>query len=333
MYNRIVFLMSCADVLASSAMALSTLPLPKTSLVYGARGDEYTCKAQGFFVQFNVTALFYNLMVSTYSFLSVGLGLPERKLRCFQLAMYTGPAVVGLGLAIAAIPYYTAVPYFCYVDAPPVERSWWPLFVFAVGPNVFVSVLATGMMTTVYLKVRKQSRRTTRWSFVGTTSSSSDPPSSSTTTARRRKDTNTVSSLHRQVFWQAVLYLGAFYATYSVHVYLVFHLWAEPRRRETPRNIFPLWVVHLTLTPLQGFWNAFIYYRPRFILWRRRCHQQQRDKTVHAANPLPQQHLHHSIGESSSWTTVHPSKPYDDDGDSFFAHPPRASEESQSHAC
>mmetsp|Transcript_1012 Transcript_1012/g.1846 ORF Transcript_1012/g.1846 Transcript_1012/m.1846 type:complete len:95 (-) Transcript_1012:430-714(-) len=46
------------------------------------------------------------------------------------------------------------------------------------------------------------------------------------------------------------------------------------------RNMYPLWLTFVILSPLQGFWNAAIYFRPRIVLyWKRtRRHQNQRSR-------------------------------------------------------
>lgn len=64
--------MSIFDLVGSVAWGLSTLPIPKInefgreSQIYGAMGNAATCTAQGFAVQLNFTAIFYNISLSTY---------------------------------------------------------------------------------------------------------------------------------------------------------------------------------------------------------------------------------------------------------------------------
>jgi hypothetical protein len=43
--------MSVFDFVGSFAMAFTTLPTPSTDYIYGGRGNEKTCTAQGFLIQ------------------------------------------------------------------------------------------------------------------------------------------------------------------------------------------------------------------------------------------------------------------------------------------
>ena len=67
------------------------------------------------------------------------------------------------------------------------------------------------------------------------------------------------SSYARNVFIQSMLYVGAFVLSWSWAT--VFHLVAWTTGVSVP------WITLLinTFLPLQGFWNAFIYARPRYI--------------------------------------------------------------------
>lgn len=54
------------------AWGMSTAAVPmindlgEDTNIYGAAGNEATCKTQGFLIQLNFTALFYNISLSTY---------------------------------------------------------------------------------------------------------------------------------------------------------------------------------------------------------------------------------------------------------------------------
>ena len=61
-YHRIMFGMSCADILGSIAMSLTTLPMPSEdvpSTWAGTRlGNVYTCTAQGFLFILGIFCMF-----------------------------------------------------------------------------------------------------------------------------------------------------------------------------------------------------------------------------------------------------------------------------------
>ena len=67
------------------------------------------------------------------------------------------------------------------------------------------------------------------------------------------------SSYARSVFIQSILYVGAFFLSWSWAT--IYHLVAWFGGVSVP------WITLLinTFLPLQGFWNAFIYARPRYI--------------------------------------------------------------------
>jgi hypothetical protein len=53
-YNQILFGISFFDLLSSTGFALATLPVPEELGVYGAQGNEATCKTQGFMIQVSI---------------------------------------------------------------------------------------------------------------------------------------------------------------------------------------------------------------------------------------------------------------------------------------
>lgn len=71
-FSQLILGMSVFDLVGSVAWVFSSAAIPvynkygDASNVYGARGNEGTCKAQGFLIQLNFTALFYNISLSTY---------------------------------------------------------------------------------------------------------------------------------------------------------------------------------------------------------------------------------------------------------------------------
>ena len=83
-YHRILFGMSCADVVGSTAMALTTLPMPRVDpdvLIdsFGKRiGTDRTCRAQGFLVFFGLITMFgYNAMLCIYYAFVIGFKMKE----------------------------------------------------------------------------------------------------------------------------------------------------------------------------------------------------------------------------------------------------------------
>ena len=71
------------------------------------------------------------------------------------------------------------------------------------------------------------------------------------------------TSYARSVFIQSILYVGAFFLSWSWAT--IYHLVAWFGGVSVP------WITLLinTFLPLQGFWNAFIYARPRYLRMRK----------------------------------------------------------------
>jgi len=70
--SQIMLGMSIFDVVGAFAWALSTAPIPMynrygdPTYVYGAIGNNTTCKLQGFMIQLSFTSIFYNIALSIY---------------------------------------------------------------------------------------------------------------------------------------------------------------------------------------------------------------------------------------------------------------------------
>jgi hypothetical protein len=99
-----------------------------------------------------------------------------------------------------------------------------------------------------------------------------------TTTASTRASTqrSTLNRLTRQFATQAMLFCRAFFITWLFPtIGLVVGL---VNKGPIP---YPLLLLSDLFTPLQGFWNAFIYLRPRYLRYRRRqCEKEERQRLV-----------------------------------------------------
>ena len=108
-YHRIMFGMSISDVLSSTAMGLTTLPMPRDDPVvnsYGFNGTRLgnfgTCTAQGFIWVLGSYAVFgYNFFLFVYYFCSIGLLLRKRLIeRCIEPLLHLTVLSVSLTTAI-----------------------------------------------------------------------------------------------------------------------------------------------------------------------------------------------------------------------------------------
>ena len=138
-YHRLMFGMSLADIMSSTAMALTTLPMPRNddpiwfSGAYDLAGDElnniwwfgqtkignvHTCAAQGFFVSTGILGnFFYNGMLCLYYACTIAFKMQERDIRKKVEPFMHG---VPLLLAIAS-----AIPAFMYNFYNPISNDPW----------------------------------------------------------------------------------------------------------------------------------------------------------------------------------------------------------------
>lgn len=226
-------------------------------------GNTATCSLQGFFTQFGYAAGSYNLVLSIYYYLIINRGMKKEEFaRVWEKVMH-GIVIVGhLSFAIigVSIGLFNPTPGFCYITAAPgywcksdnsctkfANSSAWFYEVFAQGwiQVAYVGIVVTN--TLIYLFVRKQEDEMKKYRHRG--SLEQDQLS-----VMEKK-----SSYARSVFIQSIFYVGAFFLSWSWAT--IFHLVGWITGVSVP------WITLLinTFLPLQGFFNAFIYARPRYL--------------------------------------------------------------------
>jgi len=119
--------MSFADIMASTAMALTTLPMPRNDDPVWNRqpyngnvfwsdqtklGNEHTCAAQGFFYTTGISIMFaYNGMLCVYYACAIAFRMNEKDIRKkVEPVLHGVPLVLGLGHAIPAFMYHFYTP-------------------------------------------------------------------------------------------------------------------------------------------------------------------------------------------------------------------------------
>mmetsp|Transcript_12717 Transcript_12717/g.15589 ORF Transcript_12717/g.15589 Transcript_12717/m.15589 type:complete len:515 (+) Transcript_12717:97-1641(+) len=110
-YHRIMFAMSCADVLASVAMALSTIPMPNAPIceidedrwdTLFTLGNLQTCKVQGFFILFGLNCMYaYNGMLCIYYTCAIAFRMKEDTIKKrVEPFLHLFPIIVSLAVSI-----------------------------------------------------------------------------------------------------------------------------------------------------------------------------------------------------------------------------------------
>ena len=101
--------------MGSTAYALTTLPTPESDELYGAKGNQKTCTAQGFFIQIGTIAFFLNVSLALYYLLTIKYCWIEEKLKRSHATcvLVIPPVVIGLVFAFAGLLFYYNVRVWC----------------------------------------------------------------------------------------------------------------------------------------------------------------------------------------------------------------------------
>lgn len=107
-YYRILLGMSLFDVVVSSSICLSTIPMPvDTPGVYGARGTTQTCAASGFFNQFMLGSILYNLVLAIYYTMSGRYHMSDKEFaRRYEPHLHWAAVMITVGVALGKTYYY-----------------------------------------------------------------------------------------------------------------------------------------------------------------------------------------------------------------------------------
>lgn len=284
--------MSISDVLFSLAHVIGPTAAPEYidglwSGILGAKGNEATCKAQGFFLQLGLTTAFYNTSLCIYYLLLIVHNWSNTRLNQIKVWLLGPPAVIGVVLAAVAIPHYKLLFTECHLDA---YQKWKPALAFFTIPCCILLFVMTAIMVKIYLHVRKGERQANRWRSTGdrigsfqpkalsrtqstrstsNVSSSSVKPESmnessslrSSVLARLRRQSSSFfenfSGNEKEVFWQSLFFLMGFYLTWPIGISYQFLDVLESSRR------YALSVCLRVFFPLQGVYNFLTYTRGR----------------------------------------------------------------------
>lgn len=241
-YHQLVVGMVIADIVTALSWSFATLPIDDSAgySIYGARGSDATCKAQGYFIQLGFTSVFYNTSLALYYYLAIARGWRESALRRIVPVLHAPPIILGIGLAFAGLPFYEGFDYACHLrpysnELTESSGDLWTLLVFVVGPVGFSILFISFSMVVMYFVVRAQSRVAKKWSF----------------------GFGKGAKMERLVFWQALFYTVSFYITWPVVLLVYVTGW------DFEREVYGFAILVSFVSPLQGFNNFLVYTRPR----------------------------------------------------------------------
>ncbi|CAB9500980.1 expressed unknown protein [Seminavis robusta] len=259
-HDRLHFGLAVSDIIASLGMALSTWPVPRyqAQSTWGALGNIHSCEFQGFIIQLGLATPLYSAGLSIYYVLLVKFSFrPDSKqmlcwekiCHCFATSLALVTAVISL-----AMKQYNNANVWCWIapypygceDKGTCERgnhatilrmvfyfSWlWASF-------IIVTVCMILLVHTVVAQNSKMDRYRQR----GQQRSKS-------------RDKNV-----RDVVIQSTMYILAFMITaLPLSVARIYQA-----KYSCSSTFFPLSMTTVTVFPLQGFWNAIIFFKTRFI--------------------------------------------------------------------
>lgn len=300
-YNRILLGMSLSDLCSSMAMSLSTWPMPNATNLYATLGTQGTCTAQGFFVQMGTAAPLYSGFLSVYYVLMVRYNWSETRGRMitWEIRFHCLAWLLTLGTALAALglEQYNPANLWCWIAPLPndcVNSSKSPdgtstckrgdnAYIYRIAfyfvwlwLSIIVVTAATSLVVhSVWTKVRESRRYDIREELHRNIIKRLSMRRV-VDTARKQPKSAQEKNLSRVVV-QGSLYIGAFYLT-AVFPSVV--RMVQARWNCTYEHYF-LSILTATFYPMQGFWNFFIYVRPRYLKYRK---DHPRRGSFHAAS-------------------------------------------------
>lgn len=310
--TSIVLGMSLMDLLYAGISIFGTVVNPKNTVRQDewARGNWASCEAAGFLGHgAMVASVLYNVSLTVYYLLTIRYGWSDRKIQNKVLKwLHVLPLLVGWGLAVPGLPLelYNPTPMGCRVEGyPPFcaqmgscerginAKTFQITFLFAWVWGAFAfMVVAMGLIYRALHAVKAPGSSQlsnpsdpSGFSLEGRTQEKSGLRRSFRDSWLRRGKSSTkgkLGQLKRQFAVQALLYCAVFCLTWLFYTLnWVFFYWLD-----LPAYV-PMIFLQAILAPLQGFWNAFIYVRPRYLRYRRqqREHQSQQEKHTQEQQP------------------------------------------------
>jgi len=251
-YHRLLLGLSVYDSMMSIAVLIGTWAIPKgTPDVYMASGTQGTCFAQGFFIQLGIGTPLYNASLALYYFFVINLGWNDSRMRKVEVWLHAMPNVIAVLTSIAGATIldtegnrglYHNSNLWCWT-APPAKPIYRIVFYYAL---VWVAMgIATFSMAVIYYRVLVTERQMAKDTATG----------DSATGVRRSKNKKASSKIASQ----ALFYILSFYLVF------LFPSWTRISQMAKGFVEFPVIFLFAVFLPMQGLFNAMVYFRPRFL--------------------------------------------------------------------
>mmetsp|Transcript_8748 Transcript_8748/g.15892 ORF Transcript_8748/g.15892 Transcript_8748/m.15892 type:complete len:452 (-) Transcript_8748:220-1575(-) len=288
--QRLILGISIIDFQTSIVWMLTSFSMPSESGAVLATGNQSTCNAQGFVVQFSTAGILYMCALQLQYLLVVKYRWGEKRLLRVEKWFHLVPILFGAGTATAALvlKQYNAANWDCWIAPSPqdctpsyqVNKGGTDLtetdcvrgnnaeiyrWAFFFGPLWASIIFCIIVMILIYRSVRKTEMKSTKWKFKAWASFSNrhdengnDGRNKSNRRPSNRRPSDRRPSVTDEVKKQSFRYSFAFLI-----------VWIFPTIARLIQlfggSIHPIFsVLAGTFIGSQGFFNALIYFRPRY---------------------------------------------------------------------
>jgi len=115
-YHRLMLSMSCFDVFQSIAIALSPLPIPRETGIYGAKGNSLTCTVQGILITLGLAVPLYNSGLNVFYMLTIRYGFSSEQFAKYEPFVHATGIMFPVSMAVISTvnDYISARKILCY---------------------------------------------------------------------------------------------------------------------------------------------------------------------------------------------------------------------------
>jgi len=242
--HRFLLLMSIFDIMQSSALAISSIAMPKNPDYPGTMGNDTTCVIQGFFATLGLAVPLYNSSLNLFFLLSIRYNIdPKIFSRNIEPYLHAFSTLVPLTLSIIFTVTGNMKPKV--VACGPLSRKG---FIFLSVLIIICILFCLYSMGGICWTVISQNKSMDKYVFKRINNQNTS----------LRSNKVTLSTNDRETLKQAVMYTCAFFLTYTSPL-VAGVIWKGGTGKPVP-----YWNKILTsiFYPLQGFWNFLFYVRP-----------------------------------------------------------------------
>ena len=239
--NRFLLVMSIIDIVQSIAYAVSVLPVPKSSGIYGATGNYFTCSMQGFVIVAGMAVPCYNACLCIWYLKSIKYNMrPQDFQRNIEPYCHAVSLLAPLSFAtiLAFLDKFGPRGYMCWIGK---DKEYELLLTLITGLFPAISfIIIVYCLGSIHHSLLIKERLSRQYN---------------TSPNGMQWRTNSCLRTKQLAAKQSLLFTCSFFITFF------FSLINAVFFKSETQNI-PLLIPQCIFMPLQGFWNFVIYARP-----------------------------------------------------------------------